>query len=73
MTRPPGHTGATSNAASASDTATNPPLSQGGTQSIPSSSTSLVITLMGSTIPAQVSSPEHTRPQQELQFHRPFH
>ena len=53
MTHPPGHTGAASNVASVSDTATNPPLSQGGTQSIPLSSTSPTITLTGSTIPAQ--------------------
>jgi len=60
MTSPLGHTGATSNAASASDIATDLPLSQGGTQSIPPSSMSPVITLTRSTIPAQVSSPAHT-------------
>ena len=60
MTRPPSHTATASNAASASDTATNPPVSQGGTHSIPSSSTSVVITPAGSTNPAHVSSPSHT-------------
>jgi len=60
MTRPPGHTGATLNATNTSDTTTNPPGSQGGTHSIPSSSTSAVITPVGSTSPAHVSSPSHT-------------
>jgi len=57
MTRPPSHTGAASNAASASDTAI---VSQGGPHSIPSSSMGAVITLVGSTKPAHVSSPSHT-------------
>jgi len=60
MTRSMGHIGATSNAASALDTTTNLSLSQGGTQSIPSSGKSPTITLAGSTDSAQMSSPVHT-------------
>jgi len=59
MTRPSSHTATTLNAASASDTATNPPVSPSGTHSIPSSSTGAVITQVGLTSPAHVSSPSH--------------
>jgi len=60
MTRPSGYTGTSTSAVGTSDTITNPPASQGGTQSIPSSSTSSAMTLTGSKILAQVSSPKHT-------------
>jgi len=60
MTRPSSHTVTASNAASALDTTTNPPVSQGGTHSIPSSSTGAVVSPVESTNPAHVSLPSHT-------------
>jgi len=59
MTRPSSHTAMASNAASTSDTSMNPPISQGGTHSIPSSNTGEVITLVGLTNPAHVSPRSH--------------
>jgi len=56
----PSHVAAASNVASASEMVTNPPNSQNDTQTIPSSGTSAGITPVGSTNPAQVSSPSHT-------------